>query len=90
MTFNFGFQAHAKWLIENDKFQHSAEYTYGENICRIEWKPDMYPTEEDKLAIATRAVELWYKEHLNYSRKTSNWNGNIYHDEQIGHFLQVS
>ena len=26
---------------------------------------------------------------MNYSQKTHDWNGNIFHDEQIGHFLQV-
>lgn len=49
----------------------------------------MAPSEEDKLAIGSLAVEEWYKEYLNYSKKTSDWNGNIFHDEQIGHFLQV-
>ena len=43
----------------------------------------------DKLAISSLAVEEWYKEYLNYSRVTSDWNGNILHDEQIAHFLQV-
>ena len=36
----------------------------------------------------TSLVEEWYKEYLNYS-KEHVWNGNIFHDEQIGHFLQV-
>ena len=49
----------------------------------------MNPSDEDKLAISSFAVEQWYKEYLNYDQNSSAWNGNIYHDEQIGHFLQV-
>ena len=49
----------------------------------------MNPSGEDKLAIGSLAVEEWYKEYLNYSRQTSDWNGNILHNEQISHFLQV-
>jgi len=49
----------------------------------------MNPSEEDKLAIGSLAVEEWYKEYQNYSRQTSDWNGNILHNEQISHFLQV-
>lgn len=49
----------------------------------------MSATEEDKLAIGSLAVEEWYKEYLNYSQIDYDWNGNIFHDEQIGHFLQV-
>ena len=39
--------------------------------------------------MASFAVEEWYKEWYNYSKRTHKWNGNIFHDEQIGHFLQV-
>lgn len=49
----------------------------------------MYPSPSDRLAISSLAVEEWYKEYLNYSLETSDWNGNILHNEQIGHFLQV-
>ena len=49
----------------------------------------MNPSEEDKLAIGSLAVEEWYREYLNYSIDTNGWNGNILHDEQISHFLQV-
>ena len=49
----------------------------------------MNPSAEDKLAIGSLAVEEWYKEYLNYSRLTNDWNGNILHNEQISHFLQV-
>lgn len=49
----------------------------------------MSATEEDKLAIGSLAVEEWYKEYLNYCQDDNDWNGNIFHDEQIGHFLQV-
>ena len=82
-------QTHAQWLLENKKFEHSSQQKYGENLCRIRWKTSIDPTEEDKLAIATFAVEEWYKEYFNYSTVSHDWNGNIIHDEQIGHFLQV-
>merc|ERR1712025_1149773 len=88
-------RAHAKWLLDNNKFQHSSQTTYGENLCRITWKsPAEYTRElgiskQQSLAIGSIAVEEWYKEYLNYSQKTSDWNGNIFHDEQISHFLQV-
>ena len=49
----------------------------------------MNPSEEDKLAIGSLAVEEWYREYLNYSCDTNGWNGNILHNEQISHFLQV-
>ena len=87
--FNFVFQAHAKWLLENNKFQHSSQSEYGENLCRITWDSSSKPSSEDKLAMASFAVEEWYKEWYNYSKRTHKWNGNIFHDEQIGHFLQV-
>merc|ERR1712227_55859 len=81
--------AHAKWLIDNDKFQHSSQSKYGENLCRIKWDPSFTPSRADKLSIGTFAVEEWYKEYLNYSERKHDWNGNIFHDEQIGHFLQI-
>jgi len=81
-------KVHAKWLLKNRKFQHSSQSKYGENLCRIQWN-SWKPSREDKLAIASFAVEEWYKEWYNYSTKTHDWNGNIFHDEQIGHFLQI-
>ena len=84
------FKAHAAWLIENDKFQHSSQTVYGENLFRIKWKTYLNPSEGDKLSISSVAVEQWYKEYLNFNRTSCKWNGNIYHKEQIGHFLQVS
>jgi len=82
-------RAHAKWLLDNGKFQHSSQSKYGENLCRIKWNTTFERSKEDELAIVTFAVEEWYKEWCNYSKKTHSWNGNIFHDEQIGHFLQI-
>merc|ERR1719284_1634482 len=85
----FSFQAHAQWLLDNGKFQHSSQSKYGENLCRIKWDTTFERSKDDELAIATFAVEEWYKEWVNYSKAYKNWNGNIFHDEQIGHFLQI-
>jgi len=82
-------RSHAQWLLVNKKFEHSSQQTYGENLCQVKWNSSFNPSEEDKLAIGSFAVKQWYKEYVNYSQFDHDWNGNIFHDEQIGHFLQV-
>ena len=78
--------------MNNNKFEHSAEAKrgeYGENLFRIKWLNGTSPSYFDKLAVAGEAVEQWYSEYVNYDKSTGESNGNIHHDGQIGHFLQV-
>jgi len=82
---------YAAKLIENGKWEHSAESMrgdYGENLFRIRWG-DTKPSEFDRLAIAGEAVKQWYSEYVNLDTKSGQRNGNIRHFGQIGHFLQV-
>merc|ERR1719284_279570 len=46
-------------------------------------------SDSDKLAFAVEAVHQWYSEYVNYDKDTGKSNGNILHDGQIEHFLQV-
>lgn len=86
------FQNYATTLLDNNTFEHSANAisgAYGENLFRIQWK-DTNPSDFDKLAVAGEAVEQWYSEFVNYDTTNGERNGNILHDGQIEHFLQVS
>ena len=77
--------------MNNNTFEHSANATsgqYGENLFRIQWR-DTNPSDFDKLAVAGEAVEQWYSEFVNYDTSNGERNGNILHDGQIEHFLQV-
>jgi len=81
---------YAEDLIKNKKWEHSPEAIrgdYGENLFRIRWPSK--PSEFDILAVAGEAVKQWYSEYVNFNKDTSNHNGNILHNGQIGHFLQV-
>jgi len=81
---------YAQDLITTKKWEHSPESInedYGENLFRIRWPSK--PSKFDELAVAGEAVEQWYSEYVNFNKDTSNHNGNILHNGQIGHFLQV-
>lgn len=86
------FQAYAKKLVTDDLWEHSSDANMGvcgENLFRITWPNDTTPSEFDKLALAGEAVKQWYDEYVNYDTEDGGRNGNILHDGQIGHFLQV-
>jgi len=77
--------------LDNNAFEHSANAIsgdYGENLFRIQWK-DTNPSDFDKLAVAGEAVQQWYSEYVNYDTSNGERNGNILHEGQIEHFLQV-
>ena len=87
------FQTYARELLTNKEFKHSAEAIngdYGENLFRITWINGTEPSEFDKLAVAGEAVKQWYSEYVNYDTSNGERNGNVLHDGQIEHFLQVS
>ena len=86
--------------MNEDKWDHSPGVKngeYGENLFGIKWneleetqRTKETLTEYDQLAIAVEAVNQWYDEYVNYDPSDGGPNGNILHDGQIGHFLQVS
>jgi len=81
---------YAQSLLDTNKFEHSENANngiYGENLFRIRWTES--PSEYDQLAVAGEAVKQWYSEYVNYDTDSGERNGNILHDGQIGHFLQV-
>ena len=80
-------------MLNDNKWEHSANALagqYGENLFRIRWSAGTSPSEFDKLAVAGEAVRQWYSEYVNYDKDSGERNGNILHDGQIEHFLQVS
>jgi len=83
---------YAQELVDQNKWEHSAEAIrgdYGENLFRIRWVAGTTPSKFDKLAVAGEAVHQWYSEYVNFDKDTGERNGNILHNGQIGHFLQV-
>lgn len=85
-------RAYAEKLVTDDLWEHSSDANMGvcgENLFRITWPNDTTPSEFDKLALAGEAVKQWYDEYVNYDTEDGGRNGNILHDGQIGHFLQV-
>ena len=60
----------------------------GENLAKITWNEQ--PNAVQKRAIMTFAAKQWYREHLNFDKETSTWNGNVLFEGQINHFVQVN